>query len=207
MSARYCSAHTQAFPPSSSNAVPTRTCSLDRTQQRPADAGSSARRLTIGRIPDRPGAADRVASILDPAAVLPRSSVAGLARSGYGPARTDHQAWSAPQRRTRIPHRNRVKFKIWLWIYKSGCRKVGRFSVSVSPATERSPWPPLRRGSARSCATTPSSYGSLPTPCPTGWARTIFFNCRVGWALLPTKWSPREPSHPLSLKQTRGSLT
>ena len=57
---------------------------------------------------------------------------------------------------------------------------------------------PLRRSSARNCATTPPSYGSLPTPCPTGWASTIVFNCRVGCALLPTTRSPREPSHPLS---------
>jgi len=54
-----------------------------------------------------------------------------------------------------------------------------------------------------SYAITPSSYGSLPTPCPTGWASTICFDCRVGCALLPTKWSPTDPSHPLSLKQTR----
>src|ERR1700747_569307 len=48
--------------------------------------------------------------------------------------------------------------------------------------------PPLRRSSGRSCATAPSSYGSWPTPCPTGWASTIFFDCRVGCALLPIKW-------------------
>jgi hypothetical protein len=63
--------------------------------------------------------------------------------------------------------------------------------------------PPLRRSSARSCATTPSSYGSLPTPCPTEWASTICLDCRVGCTLLPATCSPRKPSHPLWLKQTR----
>ena len=32
-----------------------------------------------------------------------------------------------------------------------------------------------------------SSYGSWPTPCPAGWARTICFDCRSGCVLLPTK--------------------
>jgi hypothetical protein len=31
-----------------------------------------------------------------------------------------------------------------------------------------------------------SSYGSWPTPCPAGWARTICFDCRSGCAPLPT---------------------
>jgi hypothetical protein len=48
---------------------------------------------------------------------------------------------------------------------------------------------PLRRSSARICATTPSSYGSLPTPCPKVWASTICLDCLVGCALLPIKWN------------------
>jgi malate dehydrogenase (quinone) len=49
---------------------------LDRARQRPADAGGGARQPTIDRVSDRPGTADRGASIRDAQAVLPAGAAA-----------------------------------------------------------------------------------------------------------------------------------